>query len=74
MAQKRGLDLTRLEVLITLLVQGDKLPSHYKDHPLSGPFKGYRDAHIISDWLLIYQIKGKKLELLRTGSHSDIFS
>ena len=74
LAQKRGLDLAKLEVLIKLLTQENKLPSQYKDHPLSGQLKGYRDAHITSDWLLLYQIKGKKLELLRTGSHSDIFT
>ncbi|WP_205622672.1 type II toxin-antitoxin system YafQ family toxin, partial [Haliea salexigens] len=45
----------------------------YLDHPLRGDWKGYRDAHIEPDWLLLYRIEGDELHLARTGTHADLF-
>ncbi|MBX9487384.1 type II toxin-antitoxin system YafQ family toxin, partial [Yersinia enterocolitica] len=36
-------------------------------------YKGYRDAHIEPDWLIIYKITDDLLRFERTGSHSDLF-
>jgi len=72
-AQRRGKDLSKLRELILLLAEGQPLPPRYKDHPLSGDWKHYRDCHIESDWLLIYKIEGDDLYLVRTGTHSDLF-
>ncbi|MEE0134021.1 MAG: type II toxin-antitoxin system YafQ family toxin [Treponema sp.] len=57
------------------LAAGETLEPKYKDHPLTGKLKGYRDCHIQPDWLLIYQYhhEGLYLYLTRTGSHSDLF-
>ena len=73
-AQKRGKDLAKLQAVMQLLMD-DKLPlpAVYKDHPLSGNYKGYRDAHIEPDWLLIYQITDTLILFDRTGTHSDLF-
>jgi mRNA interferase YafQ len=49
------------------------LTSAYRDHPLRGDWKGYRDLHIEPDWLLIYQVSGDELRLARTGTHADLF-
>ena len=38
----------------------EKLEEKYKDHELSGNFKGYRECHILSDWLLIYKIDNRE--------------
>jgi mRNA interferase YafQ len=73
LAQRRGKDLSKLRELILLLAEGQPLPPRYKDHPLSGDWKHYRDCHIESDWLLIYKIAGDDLYLVRTGTHSDLF-
>lgn len=72
-AEKRGKDLSKLRDLILLLASEEALPEKFKDHPLRGEWKGYRDAHIEPDWLLIYRIAGEELQLVRTGSHSDLF-
>lgn len=73
-AQKRHKDMTKLKVLMALLINGElPLPPIYKDHPLQGDYKGYRDAHIEPDWLLIYKITGGLLRFERTGTHSDLF-
>ena len=73
--QKRGYDITLLKDVINLLVNGKVLPIKYKDHNLSGNFKGCRECHITSDWLLIYKISDDELilYLTRTGTHSDLF-
>lgn len=72
-AGKRGKDLTKLRTVLTLLTEQKPLPSSCLDHPLSGGWKGYRDAHIEPDWLLLYRIVGNELHLARTGSHADLF-
>jgi mRNA interferase YafQ len=73
LAERRGKDLSKLRELILLLTEGNPLPPRYKDHPLSGDWKHYRDSHIEPDWLLLYKIDGKELFLVRTGSHADLF-
>ena len=72
-AEKRGKDLSKRRVLLAALLQQEPLPARYLDHPLSGTWKGYREAHIEPNWLLIYRPKGDELHLVRTGSHSDLF-
>ena len=52
-----------------------QLPEQYKDHNLSGNYKGYRECHIEPDWLLIYKIENDiiTLTLVHIGTHSDLF-
>ena len=71
--KKQNKELNKLRVLLEKLVSGEKLEPKYKDHQLVGEFKGYRDCHIESDWLLIYKKTGDALILERTGSHSELF-
>lgn len=61
--------------VIEILANGGKLDAKYRDHDLSGNFKGTRECHIEPDWLLIYEIKEDILVLMlsRTGTHSDLF-
>ena len=73
LAEKRGKDMKKLRDVILLLVEGNPLPRRYKDHPLGGEWKHFRDCHIEPDWLLIYKIDGDNLHLVRTGTHSDLF-
>lgn len=72
---KRGLDINKLDLVIRLLVLDEPLPECYKDHELSGNWKGFRECHIEPNWLLIYKIYNNNLclSLTRTGSHSDLF-
>ncbi len=71
--KKQKKELNKLKVLIEKLVSGERLKLSYKDHQLSGEFKGYRDCHIEPDWLLIYKRSPEVLTLERTGSHSELF-
>ncbi|MFM3316177.1 type II toxin-antitoxin system YafQ family toxin [Klebsiella variicola] len=73
-AQKRHKDMSKLKALMTLLINDAlPLPQVYKDHSLQGNYKGYRDAHIEPDWLLIYKITDEVLRFERAGTHSDLF-
>lgn len=55
----------------------EPLPEAYRDHALvnSRNYKGMRECHIQPDWLLVYKVIHETLilELIRTGSHSDLF-
>ena len=70
LAKKRNMDLDCLKNAIIKLISGEKLPT---DHVLSGNWKGYRECHILPNWLLIYAIKNDVIVLVRTGTHSDLF-
>jgi mRNA interferase YafQ len=72
--KKRNKDFEKLKEVIVLLVAGEKLPAKLKDHRLKGILKDCRECHIEPDWLLFYRIEGSELCLVRTGSHSDLFS
>ena len=67
--------ITRLKEVINLLVQDKRLPVKYREHYLTGNYKGFKECHIGPDWLLIYKTENELLTLtvLRTGSHSDLF-
>jgi mRNA interferase YafQ len=75
LAVKRGLDVNILNNVVKTLAEGKKLDKQYKDHGLTGDLKGFRECHIQSDWLLIYQIIDGTcvLYLLDTGTHADLF-
>ena len=73
LSQKRGKDISKLKTLLSLLIDGEPLPASYLDHPLKGEWKGFRDAHIEPDWLLIYKVTEDVVRFERTGKHSDLF-
>ena len=73
--KKRGYNLSLLQDTLDKLCTKEPLVPKYKDHALTGLYKGFRECHIQPDWLLIYAIDEDKLILVasRTGSHSDLF-
>ncbi|MEM7792439.1 MAG: type II toxin-antitoxin system YafQ family toxin [Verrucomicrobiota bacterium] len=67
-------DLSKLAAVIDTLVAEEPLSESYHDHALIGNYAGCRECHISPDWLLIYQTNETELILMRTGSHSELFS
>ena len=61
--------------VIDILANGGTLDAKYKDHELTGNYKGTRECHVEPDWLLIYEIQGAILVLMlhRLGSHAKLF-
>lgn len=72
---RRGYNIQFMETVIELLAKREPLLPKYKDHALTGDYKGCRECHITPDWLLVYQIYDEELILIltRTGTHSDLF-
>lgn len=70
---KRGKNLNMLRIVITSLADVRTLGKSYRDHALIGGYRGSRECHLEPDWLLIYEVTGDELILIRTGSHSDLF-
>ncbi len=75
LSRKRNLDESKLNEVIKILLSGEALPNHYKDHTLTGDLRGLRECHISPDWLLIYSKNKviKLITLIRTGTHSDLY-
>ena len=73
--KKRGYDISLLETVLEQLLSEKKLEEKYRDHALVGNYAGFRECHILPDWLLIYAINNSELILTasRTGTYSDLF-
>lgn len=61
--------------VVNILADGGTLDARYRDHDLSGNYKGTRECHIEPDWLLVYEIRDEVLVLMlyRLGMHSELF-
>lgn len=66
-------NLDRFVEAVTLLQTGGTLPAQFRDHPLIGNWKNFRECHLSGDLLLIYQATEAELILVRMGSHSELF-
>lgn len=76
LARKRGLDISLLEKVVTMLQRDITLEEKYKDHELKRKYQGFRECHIQPDWLLIY-LKEEgilTLTLVDMGTHADLFN
>ena len=71
--KKRGYDMAELRTVMELLIAQKPLNERHRDHELSGEWKGHRDCHIRSDWILIYRIAHRTITFERTGTHADLF-
>jgi mRNA interferase YafQ len=71
--KKRGKNLVKLTIIIRSIVEEESLDAIHRDHKLIGNWKGRRECHIESDWLLIYQVESDQVVFERTGTHSDLF-
>ncbi len=60
------------EYIVSLLIQDLPIPKVYKPHPLKGQYQGCMECHIEDDFLLIW-IDGDIIDLIRIGSHSELF-
>jgi mRNA interferase YafQ len=75
LCKKRGLNMSLLRDVMSLLAQSGNLPDKYKPHKLSGKYAGCWECHIKPDWLLVWKQNDTVLTLLflYTGTHSDLF-
>lgn len=77
LARRRKFPEEELNRVIFDLANDVPLSPERKDHGLSGSLSGLRECHIRPDWLLVYSKEEDGeihiLNLLRTGTHSDLF-
>ncbi|MDI6769447.1 MAG: type II toxin-antitoxin system YafQ family toxin [Anaerolineales bacterium] len=71
--QRGGKDAEKIKMMIATLVNEEPLAERYRDHALTGNYKGRRECHIEPDWLLIYKLMENEIIFERTGAHSDLF-
>ena len=74
--EKRNYDLSLMDQVVQTLLEEKPLdPKHCDHYSLTGNYAGYRECHILNDWLLIYRVERENLVLIatRTGTHSDLF-
>lgn len=71
---KRGLNMDLLKSVVAILAIPEPLQEKNWDHNLTGNYAGYKECHVLPDWLLIYRYNGEYLELVRTGTYSDLFN
>ena len=63
-----------LTLVTDLLQKRMVLPDKYQVHRLKGKYVGYFECHVRPDLLLIYVVVDESvLELVRLGSHSELF-
>ena len=75
LVKKQGKDIDKLFDIVERIARDEILDEKYRDHYLSGNYKGARECHIEPDFLLIYEKIDYVLvlSLARVGSHSDLF-
>ena len=77
LALKRGCSPEKLEEVVSILQAEKPLPEKYRDHDLTNSrnYKDMRECHIEPEWLLVYKVYRNSLilNLIRTGTHSDLF-
>jgi len=72
-AQLNPTNTNKLFLYISLLLEEKELPAVANDHALQGEWKDTREFHISGDLVVIYRIEENVLELLRIGTHSQLF-
>ncbi len=70
---RSGSDPELLWAVVDMLANQYGIPEEFRDHELTGRWAGVRDIHVQADWLLLYQMTGAELTLIRTGTHRDLF-
>ena len=66
--------LEKLLVVLRMLERGETVPQQYRPHWLTGNYKDCMECHIEGDFLLVwFDDEHDIIELLRLGSHAELF-
>lgn len=63
----------KMYMYISLLLNNQELPIEARDHSLLGDYKDTKEFHISGDLLIIYRVENDVLQLIRIGTHSQLF-
>ena len=72
--QNKPLKLAALKEVLEMLKNEQPIPDEYQPHMLKGDYKGFMECHIQGDFLLVwFDDKSDIIDLVRLGSHSELF-
>lgn len=67
-------DMRRLrEVMLLLIANDGPLGAEWRDHELTGEWRGFRELHVGGDFLLIYIANASSITFTRAGTHAELF-
>lgn len=64
--------VSRLNDILYCLMNRLPLSEQYKNHPLTGEWKGYYDCHVLPNVVLIYTYDDTTVSLTRIGTHNKL--
>ena len=66
--------LKALKEVLEMLMKEQQIPAEYLPHMLHGEYRGCMECHVQGDFLLIWIDPNTEIiELVRLGSHSELF-
>lgn len=66
--------LEALAEILMVLKNEQPIPARYNPHMLKGDYKGCMECHVQGDFLLVWLDEERGIiELVRLGSHSELF-
>ena len=76
--KRSGKNVSKLDAIMEILIDGNTLPAKHKDHALKGEFKHLRDCHIEGNWIVLYQlgidVEGNETVTFHaTDNHENLF-
>ncbi len=73
--KKRNYETVLLSDILLILETDGNVPLKNNPHKLTGKYSDCWECHIKPDWLLIWRKNEQQniIELVRTGSHADLF-
>ena len=66
-------DFNRLKKIIISLQNQQDINPQYKRHLFKGKMQDLESIHIKNDWLLIFKIDTKYLNLIMLGKHTQVY-
>jgi len=58
---------------VSTLLNQNSLPTEAMNHKFKGEYEELYEFHISGDLLIIYKIQNEVLQLIRIGTHSELF-
>ena len=72
--KKRSYNMDLLQEVLQTLLEEKPLAERHRDHALVGNYTGFRECHILPDWLLSIRLKAKHSSLLPpVPEHTPIY-
>jgi mRNA interferase YafQ len=66
-------DFETLKSIIVKLQIGEEIEAQHKRHPLKGGMSLLESIHVKNDWVLIFSIDEKYVNLIMLGKHTQVY-